>query len=185
MTNWMNCRHALTQAARAPKRVRAVTTDITRTLATWCLIVCIAALLAGCAMPSVLSFKGDKVKWDAVTFSASDDVNSNSPVAVDVVFVTDEAMLARIAELPASKWFAGRADLVSTFPKSIGYRSWEFVPGQHLDVPGDTFDRPRVTAAFIFANYPGPGAHRVRIEQFSGRLAVQLDDNTFSVSGVK
>ncbi|WP_369407748.1 hypothetical protein [Trinickia terrae] len=185
MTNGTNCRHASTRADGAPVRVRAVMTDIARKLAAWCLTACIAAALAGCAMPSVLSFKGDKVKWDALTFSASDDLNNNSPVAVDIVFVTDEAMLARIAELPASKWFAGRADLVSTFPKSLRYRSWEFVPGTHLTVSGDTFDRPRVAAAFIFANYAGPGAYRVRIEQFSGRLAVQLDDNTFSVSAVK
>ncbi|WP_310796119.1 hypothetical protein [Paraburkholderia fungorum] len=185
MTDGTGCQSTSTQAARTPNGVYAVMTDVTRKLATWCLAACIAASLAGCAMPSMLSFKGDKVKWDTMTFSASDDVNNNSPVAVDVVFVTDEAMLARIAELPASKWFAGRADLVSTFPKSIGYRSWEFVPGQHLDVPGDTFDRPRVAAAFVFANYAGPGAHRVRIEQFSGRLAVQLDDNTFSISAVK
>lgn len=180
-----NCRHALTHAAGAPVRGRTGMADIARKLAAWCLSACIATVLAGCAMPSILSFKGDKVKWDALTFSASDDVNNNSPVAVDVVFVTDDAMLARIAELPASKWFAGRADLVSAYPKSIQYRSWEFVPGQHRDVPGDTFDRPRVAAAFIFANYANPGAHRVRIEQFSGRLAVQLDDNTFSVSAVK
>jgi type VI secretion system protein len=149
------------------------------------LTTCIAGLLSGCAAPSFLSFKGDKVKWDELTLSASDDVNNNSPVAVDVVFVTDDAMLARLAELPASKWFSARADLASTFPKALRYWSWEVVPGQRVDVPGDTFDRPRVAAALVFANYADPGAHRVRIEQFSGRLAVQLDNNTFSVSAVK
>ena len=164
----------LASAARSPRR-----------LAGLLLTVCVFGLLGGCAMPSFLSFKGDKVTWDELTLAASDDVNNNSPVAVDVVFVTDDAMLARVAELPASKWFAARADLVSTFPKALRYQSWEVVPGQHLDVPGDTFDRPRVTAAFIFANYADPGAHRVRIEQFNGRLAVQLDNNTFSVSAVK
>lgn len=175
-----------TPAAAVPRTDRRTpTTELIRRLAVWCLCTWVATVLTACAMPSVLSFKGDKVKWDVLAFSASDDVNNNSPVAVDVVFVTDEAMLARIAELPASKWFAGRADLVSTFPKSLRYRSWEFVPGQRLDIPGDSFDRPRVAAAFIFANYGGPGAHRVRIQQFSGRLAVRLDDTTLSVLAVK
>jgi type VI secretion system protein len=139
-------------------------------------------VLAGCSM---LGLSGSKASWSQVTLVASDDVNNNSPVAVDVVLVRDDAMLARIADLPASKWFAGRADLLSTFPGSLRYNSWELVPGQRLDLPAGTFDGPRVIAAFVFAHYPDPGAHRVRIQTFSGRLVVQLDSNTFSVSDTK
>jgi type VI secretion system protein len=94
-------------------------------------------------------------------------------------------MLQRLADLPAAKWFAGRTDLLSTFPASLRYRSWELVPGQRLDLPADTFAGPRVVAAFVFANYPDPGAHRVRIQRFSGRLVVQLDSNSFSVVDTK
>ncbi|KAA0998933.1 type VI secretion lipoprotein TssJ [Paraburkholderia panacisoli] len=133
----------------------------------------------------MFSFKGDKVRWDHLTLVAEDDVNNNSPVAVDVVFVTDDTMLARIAELPASKWFAARQDLANTFPKSLRYKSWELVPGQRIELTGDTFGRPRVAAAFLFANYTDPGAHRVRIEQLGGDLAVQLNTSTFTVSTVK
>jgi type VI secretion system protein len=149
------------------------------------LALCVCGLVAGCAMPSMFSFKGDKVRWDHLTLVAEDDVNNNSPVAVDVVFVTDDTMLARIAELPASKWFAARQDLANTFPKSLRYKSWELVPGQRIELTGDTFGRPRVAAAFLFANYTDPGAHRVRIEQLGGDLAVQLNTSTFTVSTVK
>jgi type VI secretion system protein len=176
-----NDRMALITRAHGSARMQG----LLRRFAGVLLTVCVAGLLGGCAMPSFLSSKGDKVKWDELTLSASDDVNNNSPVAIDVVFVTDDAMLARLAELPASKWFAARADLASTFPKALRYWSWEVVPGQHVDVPGETFERQRVAAALVFANYADPGAHRVRIEQFSGRLAVQLDNNTFSVSALK
>lgn len=158
---------------------------ITRRMALLLTAFCVAGSLSGCAMPSFLSFKGDKVKWSQVTLNANAEVNNNSPVAVDVVLVTDDEMSVRLADLPASKWFASRADLVKTFPQSLSYRSWEIVPGQRLDVPGDTFGRPRVVAAFVFANYPEPGAHRVRIEQFSDQLIVQLDNNTFSVAARK
>jgi type VI secretion system protein len=147
-----------------------------------CCTILMTTLLGGCAM---LGFKGDKVKWTQLTLSASDDVNNNSPVAVDVVLVTDDTLVAKLAELPASKWFAARADLVNTYPEGLRYRSWEVVPGQQLVVPGETFEGSRVAGAFVFANNPAPGAHRVRIEQFGGRLAVQLDNNTFSVSAVK
>ncbi|HEX3635322.1 MAG TPA: hypothetical protein VHV99_07515 [Paraburkholderia sp.] len=148
-----------------------------------CFALCVASLVSGCG--SFLSSKGEKVRWDHVTLVADDDVNNNSPVAVDVVFVTDDAMLARIAELPASKWFASRADLANTFPKSLQYKSWELVPGQRIEVSGDSFGRPRVEAAFLFANYTEPGAHRMRIEKLSGNLAVQLNTYTFTVSAVK
>jgi type VI secretion system protein len=146
------------------------------------LTACVMGLVSGCAM---FGGKGDKVSWDHLSLVAADDVNNNSPVAVDVVFVTDDALLARVAELPASKWFAVRADLASTFPKSVQYRSWELVPGQRINVPGDAFGRPRVLAAFLFANYADPGAQRVRIEPLNGAVAVQLDNHTFSVSAVK
>jgi len=142
----------------------------------------LACLLAGCGM---MGLSGEKASWSQVTLTASDDMNNNSPLAVDVVLVSDDAMLARLAELPASKWFAGRADLLSTFPKSLRYRSWELVPGQRVDLSDDAFSGPRVVAAFVFANYPDPGAHRVRIQKFNGRLVVQLDSNSFSVADTK
>lgn len=139
---------------------------------------CLAGALGGC---SWLGLSGDKAKWSQVTLSASDDVNNNSPIAVDVVLVSDEAMLSRIAEMPASKWFEVHNDLVNTFPKTLRYREWELVPGQRLDVGSDVFAGPRVAGAFVFARYETPGAHRMRIERFSGHMVVRLDNNNFSV----
>ncbi|CAG9252838.1 conserved hypothetical protein [Paraburkholderia unamae] len=144
-----------------------------------CLGVCLGAALSGCSM---LGMSGEKAAWFTLTLAASNDANNNSPVAVDVVFVTDDAMLARVAELPGAKWFASRATLAAAFPKSIRYNSWEVVPGQRLEIPGDALSGPRVKAAFVFASYPDPAAHCVRIETFSGRLVVQLDDHAFTVS---
>ncbi|MGF6380545.1 type VI secretion system protein [Paraburkholderia atlantica] len=138
----------------------------------------VALAVGGCSM---LGLSGEKAKWSQVTFTASDDVNNNSPVAVDVVLVSDAAMLARLAEMPASKWFTARDDLVKTYPKNLRYRSWEIVPGLHLDVSGDAFAGSRVVGAFVFANYQDPGAHRARIEHFSGHMVVQLDSNNLTV----
>jgi type VI secretion system protein len=143
----------------------------------------LAAMLAGCGMfgPSK-----ETAKWSQVTLSATDDVNNNTPVAVDIVLVSDPALLARIAELPASKWFAGREDFVRTYPKDVRYRSWEMVPGFQIDVRGDdAFAGPRVSGAFVFANYQDPGAHRVRIEKFSGHMVVQLNSSNLTVTDSK
>lgn len=163
---------------------RAGTASLRRWAAGWLALLCLAGLsgLAGCSM---LFPSGDKVKWDQLTLAAGEEANNDSPIAVDVVFVTDKTLLARIAELPASKWFAVRDDLTGTFPDAIRYQSWELVPGQRVVVPGDKLRGPRVAGVFVFADYPGPGAHRMRIERFDGRLVVQLGDNAFSISSVK
>jgi type VI secretion system protein len=142
-------------------------------------VMCVTQALAGCG---IFGSSGEKVSWSQMTLTASDDVNNDAPVAVDVVLVSDRALLERIADLPASKWFSARADLAATFPQGLRYRSWEMVPGQRLTVPGDTFSGPRVAAAFVFANYQGPGAHRVRIDTFSGRVAVLLNATALAVS---
>ncbi|MNU05206.1 hypothetical protein D3C72_2499280 [compost metagenome] len=55
------------------------------------------------------------------------------------------------------------------------------MPGQRLDVPAEDLEGPRVAAAYVFANYQAPGAHRARVEQFNGTLAVQLDSAAFTV----
>ena len=168
---------------------RAGTAGLRRWAAGWSTVLCLVCLaglpgltLTGCSM---LFPSGDKVKWDQLTLAASEEANNDSPIAVDVVFVTDKTLLARIAELPASKWFAVRDDLTGTFPDAIRYQSWELVPGQRVVVPGDKLRGPRVAGVFVFADYPGPGPHRVRVERFDGRLVVQLGDNAFSISSVK
>jgi type VI secretion system protein len=174
MTDWR-------RSSEQPSFVRDETARLTR----WAVVGLLSAICfmgAGC---SVLFPSGDKVKWDELTLAAGDDANNDSPVAVDVVFITDKTLLARVAELPASKWFSVRGDLAATFPDSIRYQSWELVPGQRLVVPGDKLRGPRVAGVFVFADYPGPGANRVRVERFNGRLVVQLGDNAFSVSSVK
>lgn len=174
MTDWR-------RSAGRPSFVHGGVPGIRRWAAALFAVMCFTGL-AGC---SILFPAGDKVKWDELTLAASDEANNDSPVAVDVVFVTDKAMLDRVAELPASKWFSVRGDLVATFPDAIRYQSWELVPGQRLVVPGDKLRGPRVAGVFVFADYPGPGANRVRVERFNGRLVVQLGDNAFSVSSVK
>jgi type VI secretion system protein len=148
-------------------------------VSTWTAAALLLLQLAGCAM---LGYSGTRVDWSEVTLSAAPGANQNSPVAVDVVMVLDEAMLGRLAELPASKWFGARADLQKTFPQSLSYRSWELVPGQTLRVPGATFGSPRVAGVFIFANYATPGAHRLRVEDLKGAIAARFDIQSFDVS---
>ncbi|CAB3872406.1 hypothetical protein ACTJNK_01550 [Achromobacter anxifer] len=140
------------------------------------------AALAGCSALGLDYFKGEKPAWKQVVVSAADDANGDSPVAVDLVLVKDETLLARFAELTAAKWFAGRADLLNTYPQGLRYEGWEVVPGQHLTVPGEKLEGPRVAGAFVFARYAAPGAHRARVDAFSGRLLIRLENKGFTVT---
>ena len=141
-----------------------------------------ALLLAQLAACGSLFPKGTRVDWSELTLSAASNANQNSPVAVDVVMVLDEAMLARVTELTAAKWFGARADLQKTFPQSLSYLSWELVPGQTIRVPAGAIGSPRVAAVLVFANYTTPGANRVRVEDLKGAVIARFDIQSFDVS---
>jgi type VI secretion system protein len=146
---------------------------------------CIALQLAGCSLPKLpnsLDFSNSKVGWDKVTLTAANNANRNSPVAVDIVFITDNAVVEKLIDLTSAKWFSSRADLAKTYPKVLTYKSWELVPGQVLNIETSTLEAPRVAAALVFADYATPGSHRVRIEEFKNRLVVRMDADDFTVS---
>lgn len=150
--------------------------------ARWGACLVLLVQISGCTLPGFLSFKGTKLGWSDVTLSAAPDANQNSPIAVDVVLVFEDDMLAKLVELPAAKWFAARADLRKTFPKSLSYRTWELVPGQTIKVPGESFGSPRVVGVLIYADYSIPGAHRVRVEALKDALLVRFEKQTFDAS---
>ncbi|MGJ7610814.1 MULTISPECIES: hypothetical protein [unclassified Variovorax] len=154
----------------------------TPTFFRWMAALVLATQLAACG--SLLP-KGTRVDWSELTLSAAPGANQNSPVAVDVVMVLDEAMMGRLAELTAAKWFGARADLQKTFPQSLSYRSWELVPGQTIRVLPEAFGSPRVAAVLVFANYTSPGAHRVRVEDLKGAVVARFDIQSFDVSTVR
>ena len=63
-----------------------------------------ANLFSGTPGPSFLD-------WKALTLVAAPDVNQNSPLALDLVFVRDQATLEKLRSLPAAKWFSSKNEL--------------------------------------------------------------------------
>jgi type VI secretion system protein len=132
-----------------------------------------------------VTFKGTLLAWKEVVIAAVPGANQNSPVAVDVVMVLDEATLEKIAALPAPKWFQTRADMLRTFPGTYIYKSWEVSPGQTLRLRGDAFGTPSVVGVFVFADYLSPGEHRMRVEQLQDGIIIELGVRGFTVSPYK
>jgi|JI10StandDraft_1071094.scaffolds.fasta_scaffold85454_2 type VI secretion system protein len=164
-----------------------------RTFLLQCAAALAASTLAGCSTVkgavnkaiAFVTFTGTPLDWSQVVISAVPGANQNSPIAVDIVLVREEAMLEKIAPLPAAKWFQTRADMLKTFPGSFTYKSWEVSPGQTLRVRGDVFGSPTVVGVFVFADYMTPGEHRIRVEQLQNRIIVELGARGFSVSPFK
>ncbi|MGI4982151.1 MAG: hypothetical protein ACRYGL_02230 [Janthinobacterium lividum] len=140
-----------------------------------CLPLC---LLSGCTL---FGPKRVKANWREVTLIAAADANRNSPVAVDLVLVSDPKALDRIMALSAARWFATRADLLATFPGGVRRQGWEIVPGQILTLRDRAFlSGKRIVAALVFARYAAAGAHRVRLDRFDGRLVLGFQEEDFT-----
>ncbi|MBI2771780.1 MAG: hypothetical protein HYX47_19305 [Burkholderiales bacterium] len=155
----------------------------------WCLAALVLCTLAGCStvtstfdkVMAAVGIKGTRLAWKEVLITASDGANLNTPVAVDVVMVLEDASLEKLAALPASKWFQTRSDMLKTFPGTYIYKSWEVSPGQTLRLPGSAFGSPSVVGVFVFADYLTPGDHRMRVEQLQNGIIIELAARGFSV----
>ena len=133
---------------------------------------------------SVVDFvipKGTKLNWRTLTVVASNDANLNTAIALDVVLVRDDATLAIVAALPASKWFSSREELKRMNPNQLLVRSVEVAPGQTLRLPLAGLSGQRVAGAFVFGDYLTPGEHRQRVEMLQEHVLVQALSRAFTV----
>jgi type VI secretion system protein len=114
-----------------------------------------AALIGGCG--------GGDVDVRTVEIRVVEAANDDSPVPVDMVLVSDQALIDQILALSAADWFRKRAQFQRDHPATLTVYSWELVPGQV--VPRHDISRPdSLWAAVVFANYDGEGAHRLRVD---------------------
>ncbi len=133
-----------------------------------------ANLFSGTPGPSFLD-------WKALTLVAAPDVNQNSPLALDLVFVRDQATLEKLLSLSASKWFSSKDELMKTYPNAITLRSWELVPQQVLQLSEEALGSPRVAGMLLYANYLSPGEHRAQLPLAREAFLVELGARGFNV----
>ncbi|HBM12821.1 MAG TPA: hypothetical protein DD390_09010 [Rhodospirillaceae bacterium] len=126
-------------------------------------------------------------QMETVQLRASVDANATSATAVDMVFVYDPSVIDVLQAVPASDWFNRKRQFLLDYPKGISVMSWEIVPSSALPpwtVPDDMLSNDAgddATAAFVFADYLSPGAHRARLESGIGiRIDLARDDFTLS-----
>ncbi|EWY40918.1 hypothetical protein N825_33850 [Skermanella stibiiresistens SB22] len=94
---------------------------------------------------------------------ADADANDFRPVAVDLVQVSDAALLARIETLDAADWFRARGDVMAENPGKMSITSWEVVAAQRVALATLPPGPERPMASLVYALYGSPGTHRVRL----------------------
>jgi type VI secretion system protein len=116
-----------------------------------------------------------------VEIDISQNANTNSPIALDVVLVYDEALLKQLIKMPSSEWFEKRNQIIRDHMKGDGldYWAWEFVPGQNVETQVLPI-KPKAKGGIVFANYFTPGEHRFRIDPFKDFI-IHLNEKLFTV----
>lgn len=151
----------------------------------------LAGLLAGCGAVSGLKSmvglgpKAVTPDWRTLSLRAADDANGNSALAVDIVMVKDLALLDALMTMPASKWFASRADLQRSYPEGLAVLSFEIVPGQTIRIDARRWRDHAAWAALAYAGYGAAGAHRARLLLESPGYTIQLGALDLTASDLK
>lgn len=97
----------------------------------------------------------------------SEDLNQNSPIAVELVIVYDKSTLEKLSEMSARDWFQKRDQLAKDLADKVDLWPWEWVPRDDLASPTEyplNLNLPyRIGAkgAIFFADYYSPGQHRL------------------------
>ncbi len=160
-----------------------------------CLLALLMPILNGCsavsgafsAVTGVFSSAPRPVTpdWKTLVFLADDQVNQNSPIAVDLVLAREQAVVDALQAMPASRWFASRGDIERSFPQGLAVTRMELVPGQSMRLTPETFAAAKVLAAFVFADYPVSGEQRERLLLDARGYLIQLGARGFKATAAK
>lgn len=141
-----------------------------------------ALLLAGCTTVKGYLFPpGVKLDWDSLSLYVDPAANRDFPLAVDLVFVADAALAKRVAAMKAAEWFGARDALRSANREALQVVSLELAPGDSLMLPEKRLPDERLFAALVFADYFAPGEHSARLEQLTGKIAIEFGATELSV----
>lgn len=148
-------------------------------------LLVVGLLLAGCGLVGAATSPVFQV--EAIQVRSSADANNTSATRVDMVFVYETAVVDMLQSLTAAEWFSRKRQFTLDFPEGIGVLSWEIVPNYALsvdEVPENLLENKSgddAVAAFVFADYLSPGAHRARLESRRGiRIELGRDDFTLA-----
>lgn len=146
---------------------------------------------AGILVLSCLALFGCMKRQLTVKVTIVPGANGNSPVALDVVSVTDKDLTKELSKLTAADWFQKRDQykLDYTKPGVLRVESGEWVPGQRVpsvDLPAPLpIPIPLLSSkatTLVFANYFTPGPHRAELQP-KKVTSIELGENDLKILG--
>lgn len=128
--------------------------------------------------PVACGSSGD-VDVETIELRVDERANGNAPVPVDLVLVSDEALVEQVLGMTAADWFSRRDQVRRDYPRTVQVHSWELVPGQ--TVPRQDIRRlDDLWAAVVFAHYDTDGPHRLRVDTYTD-LTLRLGEEGFDI----
>lgn len=106
-----------------------------------------------------------RVDISSVVIDVAQDANDNAPVAVDMVAISDAALIAQIQSLSAEQWFTAKPQLLRDAPNALHIWSLELVPGSHFVTENNPLKGTPAQAIVLFARYRSDGDHRLRLDK--------------------
>ena len=117
------------------------------------------------------------VRAPSLSIVAEPDMNDNSAVALDLVFITERAALPLIEGLSARDYFARKAAVQGELVAALQIVALQLPTGLVMKpvLPA----RPKCFAAiFAFANYRSEGSHRLSLDASTVELRLRRDGAT-------
>lgn len=146
----------------------------------------VALSLTGCAMLGGVVGKGTVFGGrQDISFRIDEDLNGNTPVAVELIVLYDKDLDDELSALTAQQWFAKRQQILRDFSREelVTFR-WEWTPGQ-VPLAQRFRYRSGALALLFFASYSSPGEHRARLPSPNHPIRVQLDGREFHVESTR
>ena len=141
------------------------------------IFVAIAINVSACAL--IPFIHSGPVHTGSFVITAAADANDNAPTTVDAVMIYNPAVLPTVLAMTAKQWFEKREQIKNDFPGGYEMREWEVVPGAQVDISKLPF-RGGGVGLFVFANYPGAGDHRARLDAWK-KPKISLQGKAFTV----
>lgn len=120
----------------------------------------------------------------------SEDLNQNSPIAVELVIAYDKSTLDKLSEMSARDWFSKRQQLAKDLADKVDLWPWEWVPRDDLAAPLDyplelnLPYRMGAKGAVFFADYYSPGQHRLLVDPHQP-LRLSFEEGGFRAEPLK
>lgn len=120
-------------------------------------------VLSGCS--DVLRRLKFNVPVQSMEISADPDANQGVPVVVELVIVSSRGLAQALSKMKAKDYFSQSLQLKNDNPELIESWHWEIIPGQSIMPESIYIHSSMPQAGFIFANYLGEDAYRIRLSK--------------------